>query len=307
MNRIIDTPFPMVFEANAEKPKRQIFRKVMSPRERFESQVRNQSNYIIEYIWYRNTKKTTCYSYFEKVDEDTELDGVIQDLYNDEFVEDCFNNWDTQFNYYRDSKANINESYDVADFIALFSDCQKWFDSEYATDLLMKDCEHAWNSIVYWLVKDGGLLNKAFKVFLQEKYKTYLDSKRTSRIACNICFENKILYTGCSCCNGNYICEECYECLAKENDCPFCRCPEMIDTNPTQTGHSPEEINDKEELMITLKRYTENPVMDKCEDCQCDIKYRDKCHYYTDDTGDVKVESLFCDECWKRVDRLIVL
>ena len=58
--------------------------------------------------------------------------------------------------------------------------------------------------------------------------------------------------------------------------------------------------NDKEELMITLKRYTENPVIDKCEDCQCDIRYRDKCHYYIHDTGDVRVESLFCDDCFKK-------
>jgi hypothetical protein len=285
------------------QPKKKIIRKVTTPRERFERQIQSQCDYIIEYIWYRK-RKITCYRYFENDGaSNIDIDAIIQDLYNDEFVEDCFNNWDTQlnlFNFYRDNKTIIDELYNVADFIALFSDCQKWFDTEQDTILLMKDCEHAWNSIVYWLVKDGGLLNEEFETFLQEKYKTYLDSKRTSRIACGICFENKILYTGCSCCNGNYICEECYDCLDKENNCPYCRCEEMIDKYPPHIHHSQDEITDKEELMITLKRYTENPVMDKCEDCQCDIRYRDKSHYYIDDTGDVKVESLFCGDCFKK-------
>lgn len=300
----------MMLEANTPpvmgdtKPKKKIIRKTNTPRERFESHIQCCSEYIIEYCWYKyclykNTKKT-CYLYFEKVDDDNDIDDIIQDLYNDEFVEDCFNNWNTQFNFYRDNKTEIEKRYNVADFIALFSDCQKWFKDEFDTDLLMKDCEHSWNSIVLWLIKDKGLLYKEVEAFLQEKYKTYFDSKRTSRIACGICFENTILYTGCSCCNGNYICEECYECLAKENTCPYCRCEEMIDRDPPQVSYSQEEINDREELMITLKHYTENPVMEKCEDCQCDIKYRDKSHYYIDDTGDVRVESLFCGDCFKK-------
>jgi hypothetical protein len=168
------------------------------------------------------------------------------------------------------------------------------------SNLLIKDKTNAWNSIVYWLVKENDLLYTELNDLIEKKYKHYLDSKRPSRIACGICFENKILYTGCSCCNGNYICYQCYDCLDKENNCPYCRCPEMIDSEPPQTAYSPEEINDKKELMIVLKRYTENPVMDKCEDCQCDIRYRDKSHYYIDDTGDVKVESLFCGDCFKK-------
>ena len=297
MNLIISTLFPQ--DAFELKPKKKIIRKkvVGTPRERFESQVRNQSDYIID-CWYINTKKK-CYRCFGNVDDNEPYD-IIQELYEDEFVENCFNHWDTKFNFYRDNKTDIDELYNVADFIALFSDCQKWFSSEFDTDLLIKDCEDAWNSIVYWLVKDGGLLNKEFDAFLQEKYKTYLDSKRTCRIACGICYENKILYTGCSCCNGNFICEECYECLDNKNSCPYCRCEEMIDRDPPQVSHSQDEITDKAELMITLKRYTENPVMEKCEDCQCDIRYRDKSHYSIDDTGDVNVESLFCDECFKK-------
>lgn len=295
MNRIIDTLTTL--EANAEKPKKKIIRKTNTPREKFESIIQSQSDYIIE-CWYKNQKKIIN-SYFENGKDDY-IDDIIQDLYNEEFVEDCFNNWDIKFNFYRNNKTLIDKLYDVEDFIYFFSDCQKWFKDEYDIDLLVINCEHAWNSIVYWLVKDGGLLEREFDEFLQEKYETYLDSKRTSRIACGICFENKTLYTGCSCCNGNYICYECYDCLDKENNCPFCRCDEMIFQEPPQTAYSPEEINDKKELLITLKRYTENPVMDKCEDCQCDIKYRDKSHYYIDDTGDVKVESLFCGDCFKK-------
>ena len=296
----------MMLEANTPpvmgdtKPKKKIiFKKKMISRERLERIILSQYDRIIEY-WYEDKKNEDLYIDFEKVDDDNDIDDVIQDLYNDEFVENCFNNWDNGFDFYGDNDHEISDEFDLTDFIELFNDCQEWFKETYNINLLIKDKTNAWNSIVYWLVKDKELLFKELNDLIEKKYKHYLDSKRPSRIACGICFENKILYTGCSCCNGNYICYQCYDCLAKENDCPFCRCPEMIDTNPTQTGHSPEEINDKEELMITLKRYTENPVMDKCEDCQCDIKYRDKCHYYIHDTGDVRVESLFCGDCFKK-------
>lgn len=57
----------------------------------------------------------------------------------------------------------------------------------------------------------------------------YKDNKtKPSRIPCGICWENKLIYTGCSICKGNYLCYTCYTHLESDNECPFCRCPEMI-------------------------------------------------------------------------------
>jgi hypothetical protein len=299
MNSSIDTPIPMVFDANAipEKPKKKIIRKKMTARERLERIILSQCETIIEY-WYEYKKKEELYIDFEKVNADTELGDVTHELY-DEFVE-FLDDWETGFDFYYENEQEISDEFDLTDFIELFNDCQEWYHDEYNINLLIKNKTTAWNSIVFWLVKENDLLYTELNDLIEKKYKHYLDSKRTSRIACGICFENKILYTGCSCCNGNYICYQCYDCLDKENTCPYCRCEVMIDREPPDTACFPETVENKYELMITLKRYTENPVIEKCEDCQCDIRYRDKPHYYTFDTGDVRVENMFCGDCFKK-------
>jgi hypothetical protein len=300
MNRINDTPIPMVFDANTPpvKPKKKVIRKRLGTKERFIRIIQSQGNDIIKH-WCNNKKNDDLYIEFEKVNADTDIFDVTRELYN-EFVEYCFSDWGTGFDFYGDNDHDLPKEFDLTDFIELFNDCQEWFKDEYNINLLITDETFAWNNIVYWLVKVYDLFYTELNDLIEKKYNYYLDSKKTSRIACGICFENKILYTGCSCCNGNYICYQCYNCLDKKNTCPYCRCPEMIDSEPPQTAYSQDEITDKKELMIVLKRYTENPVMDKCEDCQCDIRYRDKSHYYIDDTGDVKVESLFCGDCFKK-------
>ncbi len=288
----------MMLEANAipEKPKKKIIRRKIGTKERFTRLIQSQGNDIIKHWFSNNEKKKELYIEFEKVNAD--IGDIIHEIYN-EFIDNCFNDWETGFDFHYENEQEINDEFDLADFVSFFNDCQEWFKDEYNINLLIKNKTTAWNSIAYWLVKVDDLLFTEINDLIQEKYNNYLDSKRTSRIACGICFENKILYTGCSCCNGNYICYQCYDWLAKKNTCPYCRCDEMIYSEPPQTAYSPEEINDKKELMITLKRYTENPVMDKCEDCQCDIRYRDKSHYYIVEEG-VRVESLFCGDCFKK-------
>ena len=269
-------------------------------KERFKILIQSLPDSIIEDWSESITNEEELYIEFEKVNADTELDDVISKLHNKFVI--CLDEWDNNgFNFYSEYACEIDGCFDLTDFISLFNDCQEWYQKEYDVNLLIKDKTNAWNNIAYWLVKENDLFFTEVYDLIEKKYNYYLDRNKTSRIACGVCLENKILYTGCSRCNGNYICYQCYDCLDKKNTCPYCRCDEMIDREPPYTAYSPENINYRAKLMKVLKCYTENPMIDKCEDCQCDIRYRDKSHYYIDDTGDVKVESLFCGDCFKKI------
>lgn len=159
---------------------------------------------------------------------DCGLDEYIQDVYNDEFIEDIANSEEFSFNQFL---VDNQHSYKANVFIINWIECCKWFEDSYDTKKEIISQEQAWNCIAYWIIKEHlaedwkDLFTEKFK----EEYAMYKDNKtKPSRIACGVCLENKLIYTGCSTCKGNFLCYTCYSHLESDNECPFCRCPEMI-------------------------------------------------------------------------------
>lgn len=164
--------------------------------------------------------------------DDGEVDGNdIEDLWEDEFLEDLFNRWDDEgFNFHLDYKSYLDNNFTVSQFIIFWNKCSKWFRSEFSTNVEMDNAEKAWNTVAYWVIKEQDIyqtIHDAFCGKFNEEYRYYKETKgKTSRIPCGVCLENKILYTGCFECKGNYLCLSCYSKV--NNECPFCRCKEMV-------------------------------------------------------------------------------
>jgi hypothetical protein len=245
----------------SENKNKKIIRKYITIQTIFESYILNpqQYNNIVKYWW--DTEKEQIKEWFDDIDD---IHDISEEIYQ-EFVEFCFNSWDDNYNFYYHHNIYI-DGYSVSEFIELFTKCQKWFKDELDTEISIINNEHAWNTIVYWIVKETDLFKDKISEFLEEIYKDYLETKRPSRIACGVCYDNKILYTGCSACNNNYICKECYESLENENECPYCRCKHMIlfsaqvCSAQAQVSYNQEQIDFKSQLMFDLKLYTENEV-----------------------------------------------
>lgn len=178
-------------------------------------------------------KFDTWFNSLKKLDEDCNEDALAEfavDSYRDDFVQHLFNSWDEGGeNFYQEYTHKLM-TYKIPDFISLWNETEKWFKEEYSVEIKMKNEEHAWNCIAHFVFSKW--VDKFMEEdFIREYTKMYYSQKdyrtRKSRIACGVCLENKIIYTGCSCCNGNFICYSCY--LNVDNKCPFCRCEKMID------------------------------------------------------------------------------
>jgi transposase-like protein len=162
--------------------------------------------------------------------DECELKEYITDVYTDEYLEDIANSDNSGFSFYRHLRNNqIN--YGASVFIKVWIDCCSWFEENYDLKHEIKSEEFAWNLIAYWIIKEycADDWENLFVERFEEDYLIYKDNKtKTSRIVCGVCLENKIIYTGCSTCKGNYLCHSCYNHLNNKNECPFCRSQEMI-------------------------------------------------------------------------------
>lgn len=169
--------------------------------------------------------------------EECGLQEYIIDVYTDEYLDDIANSDNSGFNFYKYLQDHqINHKSSV--FINVWIECCNWYKENYGIKKEIKSQEQAWNTIAYWIVKEH-CANDWEELFVEkftDEYLMYKDNKtKPSRIACGICWENKLLYTGCSTCKGNYICYSCYNHLENDNECPFCRSQEMIlDIEATQ-------------------------------------------------------------------------
>lgn len=163
-------------------------------------------------------------------DDEEEIGDKIVEIFRDDFIEDLTNRWNEPKcpNFFKQYKL-LNTEFTIRDFIQFWKDCSEWFDDTFDTTLEMANEEQAWNSICFWVfqVKLMDEWEEIFTEKFKEEFCDYKDARnRTGRIPCGVCYENKILYTGCSCCNNNYLCHSCYDKI--DNDCPFCRCDEMV-------------------------------------------------------------------------------
>lgn len=158
-----------------------------------------------------------------------ELKEYILDVYNYDYIEDVANDYH-QFCFSRFLQQH-RHNYKASVFINVWIDCCKWFEERYNIKQELLNEEQAWNDIAYWIIKKY-LAQDWEELFIEkfeEEFIMYKDNNsKSSRIACGICWENKIIYTGCSTCKGNYLCYSCYTHLESNNTCPFCRCPEMV-------------------------------------------------------------------------------
>lgn len=252
--------------------------------------------FILTQYFKANIQPDTNLENFDTTNKIT-FDTSVEDYYQDEFINNVFNDWEDRgensFDFYNNYKVCLSGEFHLDSFLKLWNNCSKWFKDEFDVDLLPKNARHCWNTICYWIIKtdEKETLFNLFKEKMDILYINWIDNKnRISRIPCGICYENKILYTGCSCCNNNYLCYICYESLVNKNTCPFCRCEEMIDDEPIQTAFAEEEIELKKEITDTINYYFSNPVVVDCSVCEKNIRYRDK--LYNDD---VKV---YCGDCF---------
>ena len=226
----------------------------------------------------------------------------------DEFVEDLFGRWEEPncFNFYKHYKVAIDRHcISIAEFIKLWNECSKWFSvSLKVDDLMLTNEEEAWNNIIYWVFNkacyDEWL--DAFKDEFNDRLNEYKDSLyRVSRITCGVCYENKILYTGCSCCNNNYLCQSCYGNVG--NECPFCRSemikPFGLTDKPFEFGHWYCVMSN--DVLPDIKSFVLNPVMDTCEKCNKELRWRDK-------TGIISEEIEYIgDGRWLTHDKIVCL
>ena len=215
------------------------------------------------------TNKEELEGIYERIIEtkvtEEEKNDIIHEQYEDEFCFDIVNNWDKDdaFNFYKSKKDDLGHI-TANQFISMWAECENWYNEQYdVKTLLVEDEERAWNTLAYWCFETTELKEEwesLFSDFFEESLNDYIESKdnRPSRIACGICYENTILYTGCSRCNENYLCKTCYKSLESENECPFCRYEHMIDYNP-KLEHMVElmtnkRINHKDVCIRELKK-----------------------------------------------------
>lgn len=209
------------------------------------------------------------------------IDEWAEDNFRDEFVEKLFNDFDTGISFFADNECSLGTEFNVDDFINLWNCASKYYKEEFDTDVEMRNAEHAWNTIAYWVIKDilyDQYLTKFTRKYEQE-YQDYKDEMtKPSRIPCGVCYENKILYTGCYTCNNNYLCRTCY--IKCQDECPFCRNGMMISSEnglPRFDNQYPKNyfILTKK-VLPDIPLAVENKVMDCCEECKKELRWRDK-------------------------------
>lgn len=247
-------------------------------------------------------------------DEEEIGDGILE-VYRDEFIEDLTNRWNEPKcpNFFKQYKL-LNVEFSVRDFIKFWKDCCEWFDDAFGDEVKLETEEQAWNCICFWVFQTKLMddWEELFTEKFKEEFCEYRDNRnRTSRIPCGVCYENKILFTGCSCCNGNYLCHSCYDKI--DNECPFCRCETMICPEPLISVMNNDDfiiwIDKMKRVLKDIPLAVENAVIDQCEKCKKDIRWRDGATTYTeqiDYDGDdryITCEMIICLKCCKKSNR----
>lgn len=265
-----------------------------------------------------------CYfdGWFKEVEMIKEFDKLLVEAEKDEdfvdvgsfnnfcdFVEKLFNDFDTGISFFADNECSLGTELNVDDFINLWICASKYYKEEFDVDVEMRNAEHAWNTIAYWVIKD--ILYDEYLMKFQKKYEQeYQDYKdemtKPSRIPCGVCYENKLLYTGCYTCNNNYLCRTCY--IKCENECPFCRDGMMISSEnglPRFDNQYPKNyfILTKE-VLPDIPLAVENRVVETCRDCNKDLRWRDKKEVikievdYAGDDKYIYVDKIVCKDCY---------
>ena len=268
--------------------------------------------------WFKENTKILEKS-FENIEEDEE--GTSYENYNEEMLE-CFdlfiniltNNWTaTEYNFYKHFEDELDDVL-IKDFIKLWVECSVWLEEDFRLDKTSLDNEEqAWNTICYWIFIDK--LNDSwegtFDFEYREQFEEYKDkTNKKSRILCGVCYENRILYTGCFKCNNNYLCRGCYYYLESENECPFCRHDKMITSINDITGisaMSPELFHHSihlEHILKYLVREVKNEVIDNCECCKKEVRWKDRAKLVEEEEGTeyntIIQEMLVCIPCYKK-------
>lgn len=231
----------------------------MCSQNKFIQTILNDSEKILDDFTKKNHENIN--EFFEKnkieIEEWGNITEAIEKYYFEYFTTVYFGDWKGDgYSFYKNNKQQLKE-YNTDELIYLWGKCEKWWKDNRITSISMANgVEYTWNTIVYWMVNENDLFIDEFQELMLQNYNYYLDEKRTARIPCGICCESKILYTGCSCCNGNYICYNCYIQLENENSCPFCRCNKMIEKMDKDEDEDDEDEDEdkenKKNLLIEL-------------------------------------------------------
>jgi hypothetical protein len=207
--------------------------------------------------WFDNHRHTKLKKNFEKIIiNNDENDDEIITIYRDEFIEDLTNRWNEPKcpNFFKQYKL-LNHEFTIRDFIKFWEDCSEWFNNNFDYKIEIEDEETTWNTFSYWIFSDK-LIDEWQELFIEkfkEEFCNYKDIRnRTSSISCGICYENKILYTGCFCCNNNYLCQSCYDNV--DNECPFCRCNQMIKEVDVSNDNFQDDLNNWIEKIAYILR-----------------------------------------------------
>jgi hypothetical protein len=248
---------------------------------------------------------------FYKLDNPDAINEWINDLFRETFVEQEFNNWSacSCHNFHQQSP---DIQFTIGNFIKFWTDAEKWYNEIGVDDLGMKNEEHAWNTIAYWVFSDK-LYDEYEELFFKqykEQYSDYVDTiTRKSRLTCGVCYENNILYTGCRTCNGNYLCKNCYFNLENEGECPFCRQEIMMYNDGGAFEKGAVIFNEGGETWLRKVRVlnsiipqaVNNPVIEHCNNCNKDLRFRDKSRVIQKHLDDNEWQDLIvCLDCYKQ-------
>lgn len=181
------------------------------------------------------------------VNEKGTLEELYDEFYEDVFIEKIFNSY--LYSFYEESK-DILKRMKSNELIQLLNGFYKWDeDKDYVDQNMFEEENKLWNILAYYVVKTNDRIKNIYFDTFKEGYEDYIDTYNYryttySRIPCGICFEHKTLHTGCSCCNNNYVCGNCYINIdiKKRNHCPFCRCKTMIKEFSVDTIEVDEEL-----------------------------------------------------------------
>jgi hypothetical protein len=288
---------------------RRIVRKKPADRDPFGELKRMVNGYITSNYkeWFAIHRDGMLSEYFESIivkgyDDEENIGDKILDIFRYEFVEDLTNRWNEPKcpSFFKQYKI-LNVEFTIRDFIKFWKDCSEWFNDNFDDDTLeIENEEQAWNSICFWVFQEK-LMDEWEELFTEnfkEEFSNYKDVRnRTSRIPCGVCYENKILYTGCFRCNGNYLCRTCYDKV--NNECPFCRCDEMI----TEVNYVSEDLSKWVDKIVYINNIipiaVENAIIDQCYECKKDIRWRDKCRTMSIEIDDgINCGELVCLKCY---------
>lgn len=209
--------------------------------------------------WFLDDRKVRpevieCFKAHQECSED---EDHIDEVYTDKFISDLFNNWTVyRYNFYRytGGKHFFDKHIKASELVELLTEMSYIQQSEFGevSNPVEKGIGETWNTLAYWYVyANKSKYIDSFSECFKQLYSDWRDKDRHCRLSCGICYENKVLYTGCSTCNGNYVCKSCYTSM-DDNCCPFCRCDEMI--QQVDDREDDDNLNEWSEKMVVIHR-----------------------------------------------------